>query len=250
LNPKQALRVGVSGAGEYVVLTVADTGIGMTAEVKAHLFEPFFTTKEVGQGTGLGLSTCYGIITQSGGHIEVFSEPGQGDTFKIYLPAAEVGAEAEVVAGPEAEPVAAARPQARETVLLAEDDPLMRKFVGDMLRVQGYTVLEASNGEEALSLVQGYAGSKIHLLVADLVMPLLGGKELASQLQEIYPEIKVLFISGYNENSIARGNSLDVGIDFLAKPLMPDELALKVSELLDKRRRSRGTKSSNKGSRS
>jgi signal transduction histidine kinase/CheY-like chemotaxis protein len=235
LDKEQAVRIGVSSAGQYVVLTVTDTGTGMTERVKAHLFEPFFTTKEVGKGTGLGLSTCYGIITQSGGHIEVFSEPGQGAAFKIYLPAAEAAAEVGVVAaGPDDEPGPQAKPQAKETVLLAEDDPLMRKFVSDMLRIQGYTVLEASNGGEALSLVQGYAGGKVHLLVADLVMPLVGGKELAGHLRGIYPEIKVLFISGYNENPVARDSLLDAGVDFLAKPLMPDELALKVSELLDR----------------
>jgi two-component system, cell cycle sensor histidine kinase and response regulator CckA len=214
-------------------VTVTDTGTGMKEGVKAHLFEPFFTTKEVGKGTGLGLSTCYGIITQSGGHIEVFSEPGQGTTFKIYLPAAEaeaggVDAAADAKAAPEA------RPESRETVLLAEDDSLMRKFVSDMLRAEGYIVLEASNGEKALSLVHGYTGGRIHLLVTDLVMPLLGGKELASQVREAYPEMKVLFISGHNEYPVTRDSPLGLAEDFLAKPFMPNELASKVSKLLDR----------------
>jgi two-component system, cell cycle sensor histidine kinase and response regulator CckA len=233
LDSEQAVCIGVAGAGAYVAVTVTDTGMGMTEEVKGHLFEPFFTTKEVGKGTGLGLSTCYGIITQSGGQIEVFSEPGQGAAFKIYLPVAEAAAKIGAAAGKPDDTIQPdARPAVRETVLLAEDVSFMRKFVCDLLVSQGYTVLEAFNGAEALSLVQGYSGRAIHLLVADLVMPMVGGKELAERVRETHPEIKVLFISGYNEDSIGEASILDARTGFLAKPFMPDALAAKVRELL------------------
>jgi CheY-like chemotaxis protein len=232
ISEEEAARIGVSSAGRYVVLTVSDTGTGMTQRVKAHLFEPFFTTKEVGKGTGLGLSTCYGIVKQSGGHIEVFSEPGQGATFKIYLPATEEAAEAVTIESDD-KLQANDRPRGWGTVLLAEDDPLVREFVCNMLRAQGYTVLEASDGGEALALVEKNAGEEIHLLVADLVMPLMGGKELAERVRATYPEIKALFISGCCQYSAKGDDTLDVGVDFLAKPFRPDALVRRIQELLE-----------------
>ena len=191
----------------------------------------------MGKGTGLGLSSCYGIITQSWGQIEVFSEPGQGAAFKIYLPAAEAEVEAGVgTAGADAGPATEDQPQPRETVLLAEDDSFMRKFVCDLLRSQGYTVLEASNGVDALSLANKHASEGIHLLMTDLVMPGMGGKELAERVRETYPQSKVLFISGYTERFVASESLLDRGVDFLAKPFMPDALAAKIRDLLDRAR--------------
>jgi signal transduction histidine kinase/ActR/RegA family two-component response regulator len=234
LEPEQALRLGVAGAGEYIVLTVADTGLGMTKEVKAHLFEPFFTTKEVGKGTGLGLSTCYGIVRQAGGQIEVLSEPGQGATFKIYLPVATEGVEVRTdTVEPEDRRQTNAQPPAEETVLLAEDDPLIRKLVCDVLQAWGYTVLEASNGGDALALASNHAGREVHLLVADLIMPGMSGKELAERFRETHPESKVLFISGHAKSFIPDDSLMNAGDGILTKPFMPDELVARIQELLN-----------------
>ena len=163
--------------GRYVRLTVTDTGVGMSEEVKAHLFEPFFTTKEVGQGTGLGLATCFGIIKQSGGHILTHSQPGHGASFQIYLPQVEQKIEP-LFSRDQAESL----PKGTETILLVEDELAVRTLAGRVLREQGYTVLEAANGEEALRLFQKSEEIEIHLLLADVVMPQLGGPELAARL--------------------------------------------------------------------
>jgi len=225
----QASQLHILAPGKYVAVTIADTGAGMTEEVKAHLFEPFFTTKELGKGTGLGLSTCYGIIRQAGGHIEVASEPGQGAAFTIYLPTVSAVAERTTDA-----PQAAPRPPAWETVLLVEDDPNVRKFVGGCLRLEGYEVIEAVNGVEALSVMGNHPDKPIHVLVTDVAMPRMGGQELAQQLQIAQPGVKVLFISGHAVSGSAAGNAAAPGTDVLLKPFLPDVLARKIRELLDK----------------
>jgi CheY-like chemotaxis protein len=221
------------------MLEVSDTGGGMDPETRAHLFEPFFTTKEQGKGTGLGLSTVYGTVQQSGGHIAVESEPGQGSTFRVYLPrvAAPViapeprrtgGAPAALPAAP-AEGLVTGR---GETILLVEDAARVRAVVREILEMSGYAVLEAHHGAEALELSNRHAGP-IHLLVTDVVMPQMSGRELAQRLATLRPDLKVLYMSGYTDDAIVRHGVLASGIAFLSKPFTPDALALKVRELLD-----------------
>jgi len=214
--------------GEYILFAVSDTGIGMTDEVKAHLFEPFFTTKETGKGTGLGLSMVFGIVKQSNGHILVYSELDQGTTFKIYLPRVEV----EMVTIPQRNDLDY-MPRGDETILLVEDEPLVRGLALRILREQGYIVLEASNGNEALNVAQKRTGKRIHLLLTDLVMPQMGGKELATQFKNLRPEIKVLFTSGYTDNAIVHHGVLEPGTHFLQKPFSPKSLSQKVRGVLD-----------------
>ncbi len=221
-----ARHVGVS-PGEYIMLAVSDTGVGMAEEIKAHLFEPFFTTKEVGKGTGLGLATCYGIVKQSGGNIWVYSEPGVGTTFKIYLPRVEEDGEhlPKLDASKEL-------PRGRETVLLVEDEPSVRRVTALMLREQGYTVFEAATGAEAIQVAMDHKGKEIHLLLTDVVMPQMSGRELADRLRGDRPDMKVLFFSGYTDNVIVHHGLLDSGITFLQKPFLPATLANKVRDLL------------------
>jgi CheY-like chemotaxis protein len=212
--------------GRYVLLAVSDTGHGMTPEVKAHLFEPFFTTKEKGRGSGLGLATVYGIVKQSGGHVQVYSEPGVGTTFKIYLPRVEP-----------ARPVApsslpAALPRGSETILLVEDEDAVRAITCHILRAGGYTVLEAADGDAARRACAEHGGP-IHLLVSDVVMPGVGGRELAEQLLALHPEMKVLYLSGYTDDAIVRHGILQESVNFLQKPFSSGVLAHKVREVLD-----------------
>ena len=188
-----------STKGQHVVLTVRDTGVGMTEDVKANLFQPFFTTKERGKGTGMGLWTCYNIVGQSRGHITVESEPGRGTTFSIFLPAVE-DPSMELTASKASREL----PRGRETVLLVDDTVVVRESTSQVLREQGYLALEAGNGQEALRLVQEHQGEPIHLLLTDVVMPLMGGKELARHLAVTHPETKVLYVSGYPDEEIAR----------------------------------------------
>jgi PAS domain S-box-containing protein len=215
-------------AGDYVMLAITDTGTGMSEEVKAHAFEPFFTTKGIGEGTGLGLSTCYGIIKQSGGHISVYSEPGRGATFKIYLPQADKLAKASVegLAAP-------ALPRGTETILLVEDDAALREMAVTLLRRIGYQVWAAANGVEALSLKQQRHVGHVDLLFTDVVMPHMSGKELADRVQALFPHTRILFTSAYTENAIVQQGVFDKGMALLQKPFTPSALARKVREMLD-----------------
>jgi signal transduction histidine kinase/DNA-binding response OmpR family regulator len=213
--------------GEYVLLSVSDTGIGMSREVKAHIFEPFFTTKERGRGTGLGLATVYGIVKQSGGHIWVYSEEEVGTTFKIYLPRAE-GAARPLTRPEMREPL----PGGEETILLVEDDAGVRDLARHVLQSQGYTLLEAENGQEALHLVARHPGV-VHLLLTDVVMPGMSGRDLAEQLAQAHPNLKTLFMSGYADDMIAHHGVLDPGTPFLQKPFSLMALARKVRAVLD-----------------
>jgi two-component system cell cycle sensor histidine kinase/response regulator CckA len=212
--------------GPYVLLAVSDDGQGMDREVLAHLFEPFFTTKETGQGSGLGLSIVYGIVKQNQGFINVYSEPGLGTTFKIYLPRSME----KLV--PTVEAPRPTLPGGRETVLLVEDEAAILHLVKAVLRQAGYEVLTASTPGEALRRVQAHTG-KIDLLISDVVMPEMNGRDLAVRIEVIHPEVKCLYMSGYTENVIAHRGVLDEGVWFLQKPFSIDELAAKVREVLE-----------------
>jgi len=264
-------RRGLMPAGLYVRLAITDTGVGMNEEVLGHLFEPFFTTKEPGKGTGLGLSTVYGIVEQSGGSVTVATEVGHGTTFRIYLPQVEAHAAAASAVRPASvtmpvtppppavvplravtpvqppplrpAPVAAAAtldpaivsetPPARtETILLVEDALRVRAVVREILEMNGYHVLEARHGAEAIEISERHRGP-IHLMVTDVVMPHMSGGELAQRLQPVRPDMRVLYMSGYTDDAIVRHGVLGAGMAFLSKPFTPDALALKVREVLD-----------------
>jgi len=213
-------------AGSYVTLAVSDTGHGMNAEVQAHIFEPFFTTKEMGKGTGLGLSTVYGIVKQSGGYITVQSDHETGTTFKIYLPRIE----APIFLPEPATP--AGLMGGSETILLVEDESSVRALARDILHIQAYTVLEAANGEEAIALCERYEGT-IHLMVTDMVMPRMSGRELARHLRSARPKMKVLYMSGYADSDIREGDALEPGSAFLSKPFTSEQLVRELRQLLD-----------------
>jgi two-component system cell cycle sensor histidine kinase/response regulator CckA len=214
--------------GDYVILSVSDTGTGMTKEVKARMFEALFTTKPAGKGTGLGLATCQTIVQQSGGHIDVDSEVGKGATFKIYFP--RVDKPLEVAAGPiQTGPL----PRGTETLLIVEDEASVRHLAWKVLEALGYHVLRANNGQDALHLVREHKGSPIRLVVTDVIMPRMGGKVMAEWLKATYPDIKVLFTSGYTDDAIAKQGVLEPGVAFLSKPYTPGILASKVRAMLD-----------------
>ncbi len=214
--------------GRYLRLSISDTGIGMTQEVKERVFEPFFTTKEKGKGTGLGLSMVYGIVKQSNGNVWVYSEPGRGTTFKIYLPRTEEKADS--LHGQEK---TGFFPTGSETILLVEDDELVRDLANRLLKQLGYKVLEATNGQEALGVVKEHDGETIHLLLTDIVMPQMGGKDLADWLKISRPNVKVLYTSGYADNAIVHHGVLDPGTHFVQKPFSLKTLSHKVREVLD-----------------
>ncbi|HEX6251903.1 MAG TPA: ATP-binding protein [Gemmatimonadaceae bacterium] len=228
-NAYRRSHAGVS-PGRYVMLSVTDTGMGMTRETQARIFEPFFTTKPQGKGTGLGLPTVYGIVRQSGGHVWVYSELQRGTTFRIYLPLEESEREATVIALSEARPV-----PGWETILLVDDAERLRPLLSRSLVERGYNVIQAGNGSEALELSREHIGP-IHLLVTDLVMPGLSGPALADELVAQRPDIRVLFMSGYAESAVAAGGRLRRGAAFIAKPFTPDVLAREVRATLDAER--------------
>jgi CheY-like chemotaxis protein len=212
--------------GRYVMLAVRDTGSGMSHETKAHIFEPFFTTKPEGSGTGLGLSTVYGIVKQCGGWIRVESQPGRGSMFQVYLPEAEAAAR-EKTESPS--PIAAAL-RGTETVLVAEDNGSVRGLIAAILKEYGYLVLEAATGNDAVLLAERHPGS-IDLLVADVQMPGMSGLELAKQLSQLEPNMRVLFASGYGEGVTAETTLSIPGVSYLQKPFAPVALAAKVREM-------------------
>jgi two-component system cell cycle sensor histidine kinase/response regulator CckA len=215
-------------AGPYLMMAVSDTGVGMDKETQSQIFDPFFTTKEQGQGTGLGLSTVYGIVKQSGGYIWVYSEPDVGTTFKIYLPRVEE--EAELL---QKERVPKEVPCGSETILLVEDDEMVLRLAGRILNRHGYKVLEAPNAEEALRIGNQYE-KPIHLILTDVVMPGMSGRALAERMRDVKPEAKVLFMSGYTDHAIVHHGVLDKEVTFFQKPFASETLLLKVREVLDK----------------
>src|SRR6266571_2591092 len=219
-------------AGAYALLAVSDTGSGMDAETTAHLFEPFFTTKEVGKGTGLGLATVYGIVKQSEGYITAYSEPGHGTTFKIYLPrAAAPGAASPTPPAPPA-PQGKATAGGSETILVVEDEEAVRSLSRRALEASGYTVLAAADGPDAVRRLERYGGP-IHLVLTDVIMPGMNGRELAQRLVQRRPGLRVLYMSGYPGDAIVHRGALEPGTAFLQKPFMPEDLARKVREVLD-----------------
>jgi len=213
--------------GTYVVILMSDTGVGMDEDTQAQIFEPFFTTKEVGKGTGLGLSTVYGIVKQSGGYIFVHSEVGNGTTFKLYFNRLENIAESnnEVIA-----------PHVsyggNETILLVEDESVVLNYARQVLTKNGYTVLDTLDGEKAFDICEEYEG-KIHLLLTDVVMPRMSGREVAEKLLFVYPDLRVLYMSGYTDDALLQHGVLGEEIAFLYKPFTPEEILKKVRSVLD-----------------
>jgi len=218
-------------AGSYIMLAVSDTGCGISAEIQAHIFEPFFTTKSAGKGTGLGLAMVYGIVKQSGGYIWVYSEVGHGTSFKVYLPRA--GQDGLPWPTEEIAPIGATASPGREMVLVVEDEDAVRCLVGRTLAAGGYRHLEARNGEEALEVCAN-SGETVHLLLTDVIMPRMGGPELAKRLRVRYPELRTLFVSGYADEAVVRHGILESSISFLQKPFAPDVLLRRIREVLDR----------------
>jgi len=222
-------RHAIVPVGDYVLLTVSDSGQGIAPECMTHIFEPFYTTKEDGKGTGLGLATVYGIVKQSGGFVWVYSELGLGATFKIYLPTVEQQADEIPVLKPVAKSVGG-----RETVQLVEDEAALRQPAREFLASKGYTVIEATDGDDALRIAQNHTG-RIDLMITDVIMPHMGGAQLAETLAAARPQMKVLFVSGYAENTILGDSPTDVMTRFLQKPFSLEELARKIRTVLDPR---------------
>ncbi len=212
--------------GQYVLLTVSDNGMGMSKPTQERIFEPFFTTKEPGKGTGLGLSTVYGIIKQSNGHIWVYSEEGHGTTFKIYLPSSTITERSG------ASEKTKSSPRGSETILLVEDEDALRNLARRVLEINGYRVIEASNGQEAIEVCEQQTG-QIDLVVTDIIMPKMGGVELVNHMKTSCPGIKILFITGYTDNTLIHNGNLEQGFTLLQKPFSPDSLVRKVREVLN-----------------
>jgi two-component system cell cycle sensor histidine kinase/response regulator CckA len=226
----QALGTAVMPPGEYVRIEVADTGTGMDKETMAKIFDPFFTTKAVGQGTGLGLATVYGIVKQSGGFITVESEVGRGTAFRIYLPRHHVDTSAPVAE--DVQITAVVRDvTGQDTILLVEDEEAVRSFAGRALRMRGYNVLEADGGEEALEIVQNQT-QPIHLLITDVVMPNMDGPTLVRAVRRLRPDMKIMFMSGYAEEAFRRNEEKAEDLHYLPKPFGFKQLAAKVKEVL------------------
>jgi len=215
--------------GRYVLLAVSDTGFGIDTETQLHIFEPFFTTKDQGKGTGLGLSTVYGIVKQSGGHIWVYSEPGHGATFKVYLPRVDAAGDSQIA--PSDAPKSL---QGSERVLLVEDDEAVRTLARLVLEEHGYTVFSAENGPRAIEAFGSLAGT-IDLVITDVIMPQMSGAELAKLLREMHSDLSVLYVSGYTEEATIHRGVLDEGVEFLQKPFTPQALARKVREVIEKK---------------
>ena len=213
-------------AGRYILLSVSDNGVGMSAAVRARAFEPFFTTKSDQQGTGLGLATVYGIVKQSGGHVWVYSEPGEGTVFKLYFPRIESAA-IEAITGV-AEPVA----RGSETILVVEDEDALRSLTSRMLERHGYTVLQSRNGADALAFATTYPGT-IHAVLTDVVMPQMSGRGLAERLRAVRPRAAVVFMSGYTDDDVLRRGMLEQGSRFLQKPFSTAGLLALIREALD-----------------
>ena len=213
--------------GPYVMLAITDTGFGMSPDVQARIFEPFFTTKEQGKGTGLGLSTVYGIVKQSGGNIWVYSEPGRGTSFKVYLPRVE-----EELTRVDTRVPIPEKTQGSETILLVEDEEAIRSLMRSILQEQGYTVLEAGHGPQALQISQTHSGP-IHLMLTDVIMPQTSVREFAQKMWKLRPHLKILFASGYSDDAIVHHGVLEEGTNFIQKPFTIAGLTRKVREVLD-----------------
>jgi CheY-like chemotaxis protein len=213
--------------GDYVVMSVSDTGSGMSPEVVAKAFDPFFTTKPIGQGTGLGLSMIYGFVRQSGGHIRIYSEEGDGTTIKLYLPrfASNVAAD-----GVSADKPGAPRAQSGETVLVVEDDPAVRLLIVEVLQDLGYIAIEAGDAGSALPVAA--SAQRLDLLVTDVGLPGMNGRQLADMIRQHRPGLKVLFVTGYAEGAAVRGGFLAAGMDMITKPFALDELAVRIREMI------------------
>jgi CheY-like chemotaxis protein len=229
LHPSDGKIRSAEVVGPHVLLSVRDTGCGMDEATLGRIFEPFFTTKEVGKGTGLGLATVYGIVNQSGGYIEVDSEFGKGTTFRIYLPRVkQMTVLASPSPGPQHDPIGT------ETILMVEDEDIVRSLVRMILQSKGYTVLEASDGEQALRILEQQMQGTVHLLLTDLIMPKMSGRQLAELVVQKRPSIKVLYLSGYTNDAAVQHGIWGPDTAFLQKPFTPIVLARKVREVLDK----------------
>jgi CheY-like chemotaxis protein len=228
LDESRARTIPAAIPGDYVMIRVCDTGTGMDDEVKARAFEAFFTTKPSGKGTGLGLATCQTIVKQSGGCIDFHSEVGQGTTFKIYFPRVDKPLDSDtkfIRAGP--------LPRGTETLLVVEDEPVLRHLTQRILEAQGYVVLRSVNGQDALHIAREHKGAPIRMVITDVVMPLMGGRVMVEWLKTANPHLKILFTSGYMDEVVGHAGAQDANAQFLAKPYTPETLARKVREMLD-----------------